>query len=229
MADPSNVETYEPHVQRVFNTREDTRKYYNKIAKFYDALSEKSEGPMKKLGLERLAVQPGESVLEIGFGTGHSLVALAEAVGPTGKIYGLDISDEMVALAQQRLAEAGYAERAELQRADAEHLPYGDESLDAIYFSFTLELFDTPQLPIVLGECRRVLKPGGRIAVVAVSREGEGEMIKVYEWTHQHFPNLLDCRPIYVERALIAAGFQTQNKSLESMWVPVEVVVSAKE
>ena len=228
MTDSSNVETYEPHVQRVLNTREDTRHYYNKIAKFYDALSEQSEGPMKRLGLERLAVQPGEQVLEIGFGTGHSLVALAEAVGPAGKVHGLDISDQMVALAQQRLAEAGYADRVELQRADAEHLPFADDTLDAIYFSFTLELFDTPQIPIVLGECRRVLRPGGRIAVVAVSREGEGAAIKVYEWTHKHFPNLLDCRPIYVERALDAAGFATQSRSLESMWVPVEVVVARK-
>ena len=230
MADEQqNVETYEPDVQRVLNTRDDTRKYYNKIAKFYDALSEKSEGPLKQLGLKRLAAAPGESVLEVGFGTGHSLVTLAAAVGPEGKVYGIDISDEMVALAEERLTHAGLNERCELQRADAEHLPYGDNSLDAIFFSFTLELFDTPQIPIVLGECKRVLKPGGRIAVVAVSREGKtGTMIKIYEWTHAHFPNLLDCRPIYVQRAMEAAGFTIKDQSIESMWVPVEVVIGVK-
>ena len=230
MADQEqNIEAYEPNVQRVLNTRDDTRKYYNKIAKFYDALSEKSEGPLKQLGLKRLAAAPGESVLEVGFGTGHSLVSLAAAVGPEGKVYGIDISDEMVDLAQERLTHAGLNDRSELRRGDAEHLPYDENSLDAIFFSFTLELFDTPQIPIVLNECKRVLKPGGRIAVVAVSREGEpGAMIKIYEWTHAHFPNLLDCRPIYVERALTAAGFTIKDKSIESMWVPVEVIVAEK-
>jgi demethylmenaquinone methyltransferase/2-methoxy-6-polyprenyl-1,4-benzoquinol methylase len=53
-------------------------------------------------------------------------------------------------------------------------------------------------------------------------------MIRAFEWTHRHFPNLMDCRPIYVRRALEAAGFQIEEASLQHMWVPVEVVLGRK-
>jgi demethylmenaquinone methyltransferase/2-methoxy-6-polyprenyl-1,4-benzoquinol methylase len=52
--------------------------------------------------------------------------------------------------------------------------------------------------------------------------------VEAYEWTHQHFPNLLDCRPIFVRRALEDAGFSIRNATIANMWVPVEVVVGAK-
>jgi demethylmenaquinone methyltransferase/2-methoxy-6-polyprenyl-1,4-benzoquinol methylase len=90
-------------------------------------------------------------------------------------------------------------------------------------------LFDTPELPKVLGECKRVLRPEGRICVVGVSKEGEGGVIlHVFEWTHQHFPNLVDCRPIFVRRVLEEAGFHVQNAERRMMWVPVEIVLARK-
>lgn len=220
---------YEPGVLRVLQTKEAKRNYYNKIAKVYDLLSEDAEKPMREAGIRKLAPQPGETILEIGCGTGHSLAEFAQAVGPQGKVLGLDIADEMVKLAQELLARQGLAARATVQRGDAENLPFDAASIDGIFFSFTLELFDTPELPGVLAECKRVLRPGGRIVVVAVSREGKhGAMLSLYEWTHKHFPNLMDCRPIYVRRALEAAGFSIRDAQVESMWVPVEIVLGAK-
>jgi ubiquinone/menaquinone biosynthesis C-methylase UbiE len=116
-----------------------------------------------------------------------------------------------------------------LKQGDGETIPYPDETFDALFTSFTLELFDTPEIPKFLAECKRVLKPGGRFAVVAVSKMGkDGPIMKAYEWTHKHFPNLVDCRPIYAKAALEAAGFQIQASEIESMWVPVEIVVGVK-
>lgn len=216
-------------VQRVFQSREETRSYYNKIAQFYDLLAEHSEGPIRESGLKLLAATAGERVLEIGSGTGHCLIELAEAVGSNGRVYGIDLSDKMVELAQELVRDRGLADRVELKCGDAEHLPYGSDSLDAVFMSFTLELFDTPDIPLVLAECHRVLKPGGRIVVVAVSHEGKpGLALQVYEWTHRHFPNLLDCRPIFVRRALEAAGFTIGQVELAQMWVPVEIVLATK-
>jgi demethylmenaquinone methyltransferase/2-methoxy-6-polyprenyl-1,4-benzoquinol methylase len=101
--------------------------------------------------------------------------------------------------------------------------------MDAVFMSFTLELFDTPEIPQVLAGCARVLRPGGRIGVVAITKEGkEGFAVDAYEWTHQHFPNLLDCRPIFVRRALEDAGFSIRNATIANMWVPVEIVVGTK-
>jgi len=75
----------------------------------------------------------------------------------------------------------------------------------------------------------RALRPGGRIVVAAVSKETKpGFVLRAFEWTHRHFPNLLDCRPIYARRALEAQGFVIEDSSVDSMWVPVEIVRARK-
>jgi ubiquinone/menaquinone biosynthesis C-methylase UbiE len=117
----------------------------------------------------------------------------------------------------------------ELCCGDASRLPYPDASMDALFMSFTLELFDTPDIPQVLAECKRVLRLGGRIGVVAITKEGkEGFAVEAYEWAHQHFPNLLDCRPIFARRSLEESGFSIRDATITNMWVPVEIVVAQK-
>jgi ubiquinone/menaquinone biosynthesis C-methylase UbiE len=155
----------------VFQTRDQTRAFYNKISGVYDLLADRSEAPVRRAGLDLLKVRAGEKVLEIGFGTGHSLVRLATAVGPHGQVLGLDLSDKMLVVARANLAKAGLSARVRLRRGDAADLPYADGSLDAVFMSFTLELFDTPEIPEVLSECRRVLRPGGRIVVIGMSTD----------------------------------------------------------
>ena len=220
---------YEPGVLRVLQSKRETKAFYDKIAAVYDLLAEHSERPLREAGLRLLAAVPGERVLEIGFGTGHILAALADAVGPTGRAFGIDISENMLARAKDVLSGKGFLDRVSLECGDAEKLPYGSDSLDGIFMCFTLELFDTPEIPQVLAECKRVLRPGGRIVVVAVAKEGkEGFVVHAFEWTHRHFPNLMDCRPIYTRRALEAAGFTIEQSLTESMWVPVEIVRGGK-
>jgi ubiquinone/menaquinone biosynthesis C-methylase UbiE len=229
-AEPSAPDPAQPGVLRVFNSKEETRNYYDRIAKIYDLMADHSEAPARQAGLELLAVQPGEKVLEVGFGTGHCLVALAQAVGPTGKVYGIDISDAMHQHAEENLQKAGLADRAELTCGDGLRLPYAAGSLDAIFMSFTLELFDTPEILLFLAECKRVLRQGGRIAVVGMSKkEGHGVVFHLCEWTHKYFPNFVDCRPIFVARALEEAGFRVQNQEHLRIWVPVEAVLAIKD
>jgi len=218
-----------PEALRVFSSKDETRAFYNKISAVYDLLAEHSEGPVRQSGVGKLAVVAGESVLEIGYGTGHSLVELAKAAGAAGKVFGIDVSEGMQARARERLRNEHLLDRVELVCGDAAHLPYADGSLDAVFMSFTLELFDTPEIPHVLAECRRVLRSDGRIGVVALTKEGpDGFAVEAYEWTHRHFPNLLDCRPIFVARALADAGFRVKEKATVRMWVPVEIVVAEK-
>jgi demethylmenaquinone methyltransferase/2-methoxy-6-polyprenyl-1,4-benzoquinol methylase len=216
-------------VLRVLQSREETRAFYDKISGVYDLLAEHSEGPVSQTGLAKLAVALGERVLEIGYGTGHSLVQLAETVGPQGRVFGIDLSEGMRAQARERLEREHLTDRVELFCGDATHLPYPDGGMEAVFMSFTLELFDTPEIPRVLYECKRVLRVGGRIGVVAITKEGkEGFAVEAYEWTHEHFPNLLDCRPIFVRRSLEDAGFSIREAMTTKMWVPVEIVVAEK-
>jgi ubiquinone/menaquinone biosynthesis C-methylase UbiE len=210
-------------------SRAETKALYDKIAKVYDLLSDHTEGPVREAGLRMLAPQPGETVLEIGSGTGHALVWLARAVGTSGKVHGIDLSDGMIAVAEDRLRQEGLADLIELRSGDAADLPYPAGSMDAVFMSFTLELFDTPDIPNVLAQCRRVLRTGGRIVVVGMSKEGRhGLVYEAYDWTHRHFPNFVDCRPILVSQVLAAAGFQVTEKQNVQIWVPMEIVRAAK-
>ena len=220
---------HQPGVLRVLQTRDETKAFYNKIAKVYDVLSEHSEAPVRLAGLKMLDIQPGWHVLEIGFGTGHSLIELARSVGPSGKVFGIDLSEKMVEISRKRAEDEGLKGRIELSCSDGLHLPYEPGSLDAIFMSFTLELFDTPEIPLVLAECKRVLKPGGRIGIVGMSRvQPEGLVMEIFEWTHRHFPNYLDCRPILVRQALEDSGFQIRDSRIMKMWIGVEVVCGIK-
>jgi demethylmenaquinone methyltransferase/2-methoxy-6-polyprenyl-1,4-benzoquinol methylase len=177
-----------------------------------------------------LKPKAGECILEIGFGTGHTLVALAKAVGPNGNVFGLDLSDRMAKLAKQNLAKAGLLDRAKIRCGDATHLPYAASSMDGIFMSFTLELFDAPEIPEVLNECLRVLHPAGRIVVVGMSKAGTRDpLVNIFEWTHKHFPKFLDCRPIYVRRALEKAGFAISKAVVKHMWIPVEIILATKQ
>ncbi len=226
----SSNKVVRPTVLRVFQTREQTRSFYNKISGVYDLLADRSEAPVRHAGLELLKARTGEKVLEVGFGTGHSLVRLAQAVGPTGRVFGLDLSDRMLKLARANLLKAGMAGRVRLRCGDAVEMPYAHGSMDAVFMSFTLELFDTPEIAWVLRECRRVLRIGGRIVVVGMSKRGKKDrLLGVFEWAHKHFPNFVDCRPIFVRDALTRAGFKIARALMKHMWIPVEIVCGLKE
>lgn len=225
-----NNETLHPGILRVFQTKDQTRAFYNKISKAYDLLADRSEAPVRRAGLDLLKIRPGEQILEIGCGTGHSLVWLAQAVGPEGTVYGLDLSEQMLKRTRENLVKANMLKRTRLRRGDATLLPYRDELLDAVFMSFTLELFDTPEIPKVLQECNRVLRTGGRMVVVGMSKEGGSDPLTgVFEWAHKHFPNFIDCRPIYVRAALEQAGFRIARALAKHMWIPVEVVCGIKQ
>lgn len=216
-------------VLRVFQSKRETKAFYNKISHVYDFLSDHSEAPVRSAALRLLAATKGERVLEVGFGTGHCLVALAQAVGLAGKVHGLELSDKMVELARQNLDCEHLLARAKLVCGDATRLPYPDNSLDAVFMSFTLELFDTPEIPKVLNACRRVLRPGGRIVVAGMTKkDAHGLVFRAYEWSHRHFPNFVDCRPIYVQRAIEDAGFVVRKTIRMKIWVPVAIVLGIK-
>lgn len=220
----------QPGVRPVTRSKRQARDAYDRLSRRYDLLAGWAERPAGRVGLRRLAVHEGETVLEIGFGTGQALVELARAVGTRGQVHGLDLSDGMLEVAKNRLWQAGLAGLVELRLGDAASLPYRVGVFDAIFMSFTLELFDTPEIPVVLGECRRVLRDGGRLVVVALSKPAEGAslaglVVPLYEWFHDRFPEAIDCRPIYVEPAVRQAGFGIVGTRIMSLWgLPVEIV-----
>ena len=227
--DPEMVKAHS-EIVGVPRSKEQAKASYDKISRWYDRLAGWSERRSQIVGLEKLAAREGEKILEIGFGTGHCLVALAEAVGASGRVYGIDISEGMLRIAENRVAKAGHQNSVELKCGDGVSLPYETGLLDAVFMSYVLDLIDTPEIPRLLRECQRVLKARGRICVVAMSKEGHpGGMVRLYEWAHRRFPISVDCRPIYVARSLAQSGFQILETMKMSMFgLPLEIVLAMR-
>jgi ubiquinone/menaquinone biosynthesis C-methylase UbiE len=217
-------------ISRVYRSKKQAKESYDKLSRFYDYFAGIYEKKYREITLERLRVVEGETVLEVAFGTGHSLKQIAELVGQAGKVYGIDISSGMLEVTRKRLQKAGLTDRAELFCGDAVKMPYRDNMFDAAFISFALELFDTPEIPKVLGEIRRVLKPQGRLGVVGMSKEnGASLLLRVYEWLHKKLPQYVDCRPIYVEQSIKEAAFEIKYKEKVKLFgLPGEIVVGVK-
>ncbi len=209
----------------VETTRRQVQRTYGRLSRFYDATEGLLEIRVKRRALRLAAAAPGEAAVEIGPGTGWALERLSRAVGREGLACGVDIAPGMAAVAGQRLRRR----RALVALGNATALPLRDECCDLAFMSFVLELMPTDQIPAVLAELMRVLRPGGRLVDVSLSRESPNLVTRLYEWGHERLPQLLDCRPIYASRSLAAAGFKiARGQRTGILGLPVEIVLARK-
>jgi SAM-dependent methyltransferase len=110
--------------------------------------------------LELLALRPGEHLLDVGVGPGLLALEAARAVGPTGRVCGIDVSPSMLAIARRRAGEAGV----ELAQGGATAIPYSDASFDVAVSTQVLEY--VADVPAALAELQRVVRPGGRVLLL---------------------------------------------------------------
>jgi ubiquinone/menaquinone biosynthesis C-methylase UbiE len=212
----------------VRRSKAEARTTYNRRSRGYERVEGRFERHARITGEALLEVQPGERVLEIGSGPGESLAAFAHTVGAEGFVIGIDSAREMHRVAASRLAGRDDRAQVSLVVGDGAMIPIRAKSIDAGFASFTLELFDTPELVDVLGELRRVLRPAGRLVIVSLTATSPPALMeRAYLLAHRLMPRLADCRPVPVSDLLSEAGFRIDDqRRCDIVGIPVAVVAA---
>lgn len=200
---------------------------YDFLSPVYEYLT-RYERLSKERGLEVAKIKRGYMVFEVGFGTGQIVTESALRVGKDGMVYGIDLSRKMLEKTRKRVKNLGLARRVNLQLGDARKLPYKSKLFNVVFNSYMLDLIDTPEIPKVLTEFKRVLKPGGRLILVNLSKgERWYSNMKFYEWIYSQCPSLLGgCRPVLIKSFLEELGFQSVEREflLAGRVIPSEIV-----
>jgi ubiquinone/menaquinone biosynthesis C-methylase UbiE len=208
------------------------RRAYNLWSYFYGRLVAPLEHRPRMLGLEKAGIRPRDRVLEVAVGPGVTLTEILKRVDRATVVYGVDLSPKMLERTRRRVSAAGYA-NVDLREADARQLPFPDGTFDVLYNSYMLDLIPLQDLPVVLGEYARVLKPGGRLVLVNMSKENGSERT----WWERLYtrlpagwaPYLMGgCRPVLVEGLVSEAGFCEVKREYLRHVITSEIITAKK-
>jgi ubiquinone/menaquinone biosynthesis C-methylase UbiE len=211
----------------------------DRIRRAYDLWSfvyAKVAGPLEHgprlRALELADVQPRDTVLEAGVGTGAIFLEILKRVDRARVVFGIDLSLKMLRKTQRLVRDQGYRNAA-LYQADVNQLPFQGRTFGVIYSSYLLDLLKLKDIPRALSEFRRVLKPGGRLVLVNLSRENTQRI----SWMERFYlmlpsawvPYLLgSCRPIFTETFQRASGFIGVQREFVSHLTHSEIVRARK-
>ncbi len=206
-------------------SQEKVRSFYNGMARIYDLWGANMEGRARKRGIELAGVQDGECVLDVATGTGLILAELAR-FNPHGLNAGIDISEGMLARAQEKLAGSG--EHVELKVGSALQIPYPEHTFDLLTNGYMFDLMPFEEMPRILAEFKRVLKPSGRLVLTNMTI-GERFGSQVYEGIYKIAPAVMGgCRGVRLAGPLELAGFQVVTREYhQQMLFPSEVILAA--
>jgi ubiquinone/menaquinone biosynthesis C-methylase UbiE len=170
--------------------------------------------------LRALQLREGEQVLDVGVGPGLLAYDMAASVGPEGQVCGIDISEDMLAMAKKRCADQPWTE---YQRADAIHLPYPENSFDAAVSTQVYEY--VADIPAAIAELYRVTRPGGRVVVLdtdysslVIHTRDEARMKRVLSAWDEHFIHA--GLPRILSGHLRDAGFAIRQREVIPMFNP---------
>lgn len=191
-------------VESTHQTVEEVTKYYSWRASNYDA-GTGFEVEHHAEALRLANIQQGQHVLDVACGTGRGIVGLAEAVGTTGKVDALDLSEAMLDQARAKLTKLGLSDRIHFKQGNAGELPYPDGTFDLVYNGYMFDLIPLDGFMPILKEMARVLKPGGKLVLINMSKPDNRKTFfeRIYEMGWAVMP----CRPVLMSPFLESAGF----------------------
>lgn len=156
---------------------------FHSVAEKYDVMNDLMSGGVhriwKRFALELSAARPGQQILDVAAGTGDMTLKFSKAVGKTGHVVMTDINDSMLARGRDRMLDSGYSDNIEYVLADAENLPFPDQSFHCVCIAFGLR--NVTDKDKALASMVRVLKPGGRVLILEFSKPGNPVFSKVYD------------------------------------------------
>lgn len=166
---------------------------FDSVAAKYDIMNDLMSAGVhriwKRFTIELSGVRPGHSVLDIAGGTGDLAIKFSRLVGNKGRVILADINASMLSVGRDRLIDEGSIDNIDFVQADAQFLPFADQSFDCITIAFGLRnVTDKDQ---ALASMLRVLKPGGRLLVLEFSKPGNPLLSKIYDtYSFQVLPRL---------------------------------------
>ncbi|HAE82138.1 MAG TPA: hypothetical protein DDW33_00705 [Ktedonobacter sp.] len=208
------------------------RRAYDYASSFYGRLIAPLERKPRLRGLALAAIQPSDIVLEVAVGPGATFLEIIKKVNRSNTVHAVDLSPKMVNATRRLIKAAGYS-NFDLHVADARQLPFQDETFDVVYNSYMLDLTLLNDIPVVLGEFRRILKPGGRLILVNMSKPHDNSLT----WFEQLYSRLPagwvpylfgGCRPVLMEIPLKAVGFCNIKREYLRHIMPSEIVLANK-
>lgn len=156
---------------------------FHSVASRYDLMNDLMSGGIhrlwKRFTIEMSGVRSGQRVLDIAGGTGDLAMRFSRLVGPESQVILADINDSMLNVGRDKLLDQGIAGNLEFAQADAQYLPFADNSFDCITIAFGLR--NVTDKALALRSMLRVLKPGGRLLVLEFSKPGNPLLAKAYD------------------------------------------------
>lgn len=200
------------------------RRAYRRIAPFYDLWGRMTESRAQDRCLRWIDNEDAPLVVDVATGTAKLLGRLL-ASSPRATAIGLDLTDAMLARAAARMREFG--PRCLLAQADAHRLPLPDHCADVLCNNYLFDLLPEADFAGVLAEFARVLKPGGKLALVNMTRP-ESVLENFWETLYRLHPPLLGgCRGVLMQEHVVAAGFRVQRREhISQLAFPSEVILA---
>jgi demethylmenaquinone methyltransferase/2-methoxy-6-polyprenyl-1,4-benzoquinol methylase len=186
---------------------------YNRLAWMYDFFTD-HEPAHHREALQVAQIKPDDSVLEVACGTGRATVEIASRIGEKGRFCAIDLSEKMLQRAENKLRKRNLLDRVELRVGDARQLGFPGEAFDIVYNAYMLDLIDAGEIPSVLAEFRRVLKPGGKLVLIDMSKDKEGKTLyeSLYEAGLLSFASG-SCRPVLMKPYVEQVGFEKVERT----------------
>ena len=204
----------------------EVRDLYDRMAFSYDYWGAVTDSRAHQAALDFAAIEDGETILEVGVGTGRLFSRMAGG-NLSGRNYGVDVSRGMLARAVRRV---GSIPRMNLLAiASAYHLPFADESFDVVFGAYILDILPDNAFAPVLSEWNRVIKLGGRLVLANMTR-GRRWYCRLWGGLYRLHPKIMGgCRPVVVASYLSAGGWQVRERreTVQSTF-PSEVILARK-